>query len=175
MVVVSIIGILAAIGVPRVFGYVRASETAEVGQAAGRILASITAYADTQLKTADEVATQIDGTELTPDGSGAEITKTIPTLVLPPNANFKYVISADVASEGPLEDQAVVCITVTGTASAGVPGGKLLFSSVPTKAPGWDGLLNRTPYVNGETDLSSIEKGGHCKDDGSADDRCNDC
>jgi prepilin-type N-terminal cleavage/methylation domain-containing protein len=36
MVVVSIIGILAAIGIPRVFAYVQASETAEVSQAAGR-------------------------------------------------------------------------------------------------------------------------------------------
>ena len=71
MVVVSIIGILAAIGIPRVFAYVRASETAEVSQTAGRVLAGITGYADTQLKTAAEVVVDINGTDLTPDGSGA--------------------------------------------------------------------------------------------------------
>ena len=37
MVVVTIIGILAAIAVPRVFAYIRTSSTAEVGQTAGGI------------------------------------------------------------------------------------------------------------------------------------------
>ncbi|MBV9549072.1 MAG: type II secretion system protein, partial [Alphaproteobacteria bacterium] len=45
MVVVTIIGILAAIGIPRVFSYIRTSSTAEVGQDAATIQAGISGYA----------------------------------------------------------------------------------------------------------------------------------
>ncbi len=163
MVVVSIIGILAAIGIPRVFAYVRASETAEVSQTAGRIMAGIKAYADSQLKTTAEVVTDIDGTGLTPDGSATtELTTLIPFLVLPSDANFDYAVSAIAATAGPQNGEPVVCITATGRASAGVAGGKLLYSSAPTKAGGWDGAINRTPFVNGETDLTSATDGGYC-------------
>ena len=46
MIVITIIGVLVAIAVPRYIGYVRASETSEVGQMAGEIVQSINAYAD---------------------------------------------------------------------------------------------------------------------------------
>ena len=165
MVVVSIIGILAAIGIPRVFAYVRASETAEVSQSAGRMLAGIKAYSDTQLKTAAEVVADLNANpDLTPDGSGAtgELTKLIPFLVLPKDGHFNYKINAIVASSGPANGEAVVCITATGTASAGVVGGQILYSSSPTKQGGWDSAVNRTPFVNGDTDLTNATAGGYC-------------
>ncbi len=170
MVVVSIIGILAAIGIPRVFAYVRASETAEVSQAGGRIIAGVKAYADSQLKTAAEVVADIDGTELTPDGSGTtELTTLIPFLVLPTDGKFDYAISSIVATAGPETGEAVVCITATGRSTAGVSGGQLLFSSSSSRAGGWDGSLNRTPYVAGEADLTGATNGGYCTGaDGSA-------
>ena len=92
MVVVSIIGILAAIGIPRVFAYVRASETAEVSQNAGRILAGIKAYGDSQLKSTADIVADINGTGLTPDGSATtELSTIIPFLVLPADADFESV------------------------------------------------------------------------------------
>jgi len=175
MVVVSIIGILAALGIPRVFAYVRVSETAEVSQVAGRILAGIRAYSDTQLKTAVEIVSQTDGTELTPDGSGVELTKIIPTLVLPTDANFSYQFSSIVAISGPEKDEAVFCIIATAGPSAGVPGGKVLVSSTPSTFKGWDGIVNRIPYVNGETDLSSVRFGGYCNAIGAANKNCVAC
>jgi len=176
MVVVSIIGILAAIGVPRVFAYVRASETAEVSQAGGRILAGIKGYADSQLKTAAEVVTDLNGTDLTPDGSGAnEITALIPFLVLPTDGNFDYAVSSIVATAGPESGDPVVCITATGRANSGVVGGKLLYSSTPSKAGGWDGAVNRTPFVNGETDLLNATAGGYCDATGAAQATCTSC
>lgn len=176
MVVVSIIGILAAIGIPRVFAYVRASETAEVSQGAGRIAAGITAYADSQLKTATEIVTDIDGTSLTPDSSGTtELTTIIPFLVLPPDGNFDYAISATVATAGPASGEAVACIIVTGRASAGVSGGKLLYSTSPTKAGGWDGHMNRTPFVSGDTTLGSATAGGYCAATGASQATCTNC
>lgn len=176
MVVVSIIGILAAIGVPRVFAYVRASETAEVSQAGGRILAGVKAYADSQLKPAADVVTDIDGTSLTPDSSGtSELTTIIPFLVLPPEGNFDYDVSAIVATAGPSSGEAVICVTATGRASAGVSGGKLLYSSSPTTTGGWDGYLNRTPFVSGDTTLGSATAGGYCAATGAAQATCTNC
>ncbi|MEQ9124810.1 MAG: type II secretion system protein [Alphaproteobacteria bacterium] len=176
MVVVSIIGILAAIGIPRVFAYVRASETAEVSQTAGRILAGIAGYGDTQLKTAAEVVTDINGTDLTPDGSGSnEITTLIPFLILPTDGHFDYAISSIVATAGPQSGDPVVCITATGRSTAGVDGGKILYSSTSSKAAGWDGPVFRSPFVNGETDLTNATAGGYCDATGAAQATCTSC
>lgn len=176
MVVVSIIGILAAIGIPRVFAYVRASETAEVSQAGGKIAAGIKAYGDSQLKTATEIVADIDATSLTPDSSGTtELTTIIPFLVLPPDGNFDYDISSTVATAGPASGEAVACIIVTGRTTAGVSGGKLLYSTTPTKAGGWDGHMNRTPFVGGDTTLGTATAGGYCAATGAAQATCTNC
>lgn len=176
MVVVSIIGILAAIGIPRVFAYVRASETAEVSQMAGRITAAIRGYADTQLKTPAEIAAEIDGKGLPIGGvPGSNLSRLIPVLTLPPGSRFQYAIAADVAADGPQAGEAVVCISVTGQSNAGVTGGRLLYSSAPSTAIGWDGAINRTPYVNGESDLSSATAGGYCAATGGVSTTCTAC
>ncbi|MBT4488562.1 MAG: type II secretion system protein [Rhodospirillaceae bacterium] len=177
MVVVTIIGILAAIGVPRVFAYVRASETAEVSQGGGRISAAIKAYGDSQLKAAAAVVTDLDATTLTPDGSGAsEITAILPILKLPQDGKFDYAISAAVGAAGtPQAGETVFCITATGRTNAGVVGGKLLYSSVETTATGWDGRVNRIPFVNGDTDLTSATAGGYCAATGTAQATCTSC
>src|SRR6266566_1902864 len=86
MVVVTIIGILAAIGIPRVFAYIRTSNTAEVADDTSRIAAAINGYAQSQLKTAATVKTEIDGTQVTPDGSGMnELSGIIPNIQAPLN------------------------------------------------------------------------------------------
>ncbi len=176
MVVVSIIGILAAIGIPRVFAYVRASETAEVSQNAGRILAGIKAYGDSQLKSTADIVADINGTGLTPDGSATtELSTIIPFLVLPADADFEYAISAVPGTAGPQDGEAVVCITATGLATAGVPGSKVIYSAAPSKAGGWDGRVNRTPYVSGATDLTGATTGGYCLNTGVAQGTCTSC
>ena len=139
MVVVTIIGILAAIGIPRVFAYIRTSNTAEVGQDASRIAAAITGYAQSQLKTAAALKIELDGTQVTPDGSGMnELSNIIPNVQSTLNGNFNYSISAIVATAGPFNGEVVYCITAAGRSTSAVNGGLVLFSSAATKAAGWE-------------------------------------
>ena len=55
MVVVTIIGILAAIAFPRVVAYIRASSTAEASQPVVSLIKSGEAYVDAERKSAGEI------------------------------------------------------------------------------------------------------------------------
>src|SRR6187551_3736375 len=84
MVVVTIIGILAAIAVPRVFSYIRTSSTAEISQDAATIVSTLAGYAQSGTQSAAATVAQISGTVATPDLSGTgEISQIIPQLQLP--------------------------------------------------------------------------------------------
>lgn len=169
MVVVTIIGILAAIGIPRVFSYIRTSSTAEVAQDAANITGAISGYAQSQLQTAAAIQTQIDTTTATPDLSGTkEISTIIPQIQLPKDGHFNYAIRAIVATGGPSAGDVVYCIIATGRPNASVSGGKILYSSVASTQAGWDGHINRTAYVNGQTDLTGVNAGGYCSAAGAA-------
>ncbi|HZQ39990.1 MAG TPA: prepilin-type N-terminal cleavage/methylation domain-containing protein [Rhizomicrobium sp.] len=169
MVVVTIIGILAAIAIPRVFSYIRTSATAEVAQNAAAINAAIAGYAQSQLQSAAALQAQVDGTGATPDLSGTkEISTIIPQVQLPKDSNFNYTISAAVATAGPSTGEVVYCIMATGRANAAVPGGIVLWSSSASTQPGWDGRINRTAFVNGQTTLTGVNAGGYCSATGAA-------
>src|ERR1700710_2829210 len=117
MVVVTIIGILAAIAIPRVFSYIRTSSTAEVAQDAASIGGAISGYAQSQLQPAATTKTQIDTTVVTPDLSGTnELSTIIPQIQLPKDGHFNYAISAAVATAGPSTGDVVYCIIGTGRA-----------------------------------------------------------
>src|SRR5258705_2118235 len=162
MVVVTIIGILAAIGIPRVFAYIRTSTTAEVAQGAANIAATINGYAQSQLKTAAALKTEIDGTQVTPDKSGmSELSNIIPQMQIPTEANFDYSIAAEIATAGPLNGDVVYCITATGRTSSAVNGGLVLFSSAASKAARRDGHVNRYAFVNGNTTLTGVNARGY--------------
>ena len=169
MVVVTIIGILAAIAIPRVFSYIRTSATAEVAQDAANITGAISGYAQSQLQTAATVQAQVDGKVATPDLSGTgEISTIIPQIQLPKDGHFNYAISAIVATAGPSSGELVYCITATGRSNAAVSGGKVLYASVATTIAGWDGHVNRSAFVNGQTDLTGVNAGGYCSAAGAA-------
>ena len=170
MVVVTIIGILAAIGIPRVFSYIRTSSTAEVGQDAAAITSGISGYAQSQLQTAAAIQTAVAGTIATPDltGTGTQISTLIPQIQLPKDGHFNYSISAIVATGGPSSGDVVYCITATGRSNASVSGGKVLYSSIASTVAGWDGHINRTAYVNGLTTLTGVNAGGYCSAAGAA-------
>ena len=169
MVVVVIIGILAAIAIPRVFSYIRTSATAEVAQNAAAINAAIAGYAQSQLQSAAALQAQVNNTSATPDLSGTtEISTIIPQVQLPKDSNFNYTISAAVATAGPSNGEVVYCIMATGRANAAVPGGIVLWSSGSSTQPGWDGRINRTAFVNGQTTLTGVNAGGYCSATGAA-------
>ncbi len=176
MVVVTIIGILAAIGIPRVFAYIRTSNTAEVAQGASHIAATINGYAQSQLKTAAALKAEINGTQVTPDKSGMnELSNIIPQVEIPTSGGFNYTIAAEVATAGPLNGDVVYCITATGRANSAVNGGLVLFSSAASKAAGWDGHINRFAFVNGSTTLTGVNAGGYCTATGTAQATCTNC
>jgi len=169
MVVVTIIGILAAIAIPRVFSYIRTSSTAEVSQDAANITGAISGYAQSQLQTAAATQTQINATNATPDLSGTnEISTIIPQIQLPKDAHYNYAISAAVATAGPSTGDVVYCIIATGRSNAAVSGGKVIYSSVASTQAGWDGHINRTAFVNGLTTLTGVNAGGYCSAAGAA-------
>jgi prepilin-type N-terminal cleavage/methylation domain-containing protein len=169
MVVVTIIGILAAIAVPRVFSYIRTSSTAEISQDAATIVSTLAGYAQSGTPSAAATVAQISGTVATPDLSGTgEISQIIPQLQLPRSAHFDYAISAVSATSGPATGELAYGITATGRANSAVSGGKVLFSSVASTVSGWDGHINRTAFVGGKTDLTGVQAGGYCGSDGSA-------
>ena len=169
MVVVTIIGILATIAIPRVFSYIRTSSTAEVAQDAGNLTGAMTGYAQSQLQTAAALQSQVNNTAATPDLTGTtEISTIIPQARLPKDGHFNYAISAIVATTGPSAGEVVYCITATGRPNASVSGGKVLYSSVASTQSGWDGHINRTAYVNGQTTLTGVTAGGYCSATGAA-------
>jgi prepilin-type N-terminal cleavage/methylation domain-containing protein len=166
MVVVTIIGILAAIAIPRVFAYIRTSATAEVAQQASMIVAGVEAYAQSQLKPAATLQAEIDGKTVLGTGAGT-LTTLIPQLQIARDSKFEYTVDAVVAAAGdPRAGEVVMCITANGLATSGVTGGKVLYSSAATGAAGWDGRINRTPFVNGLTTIA-VTAGGYCAADGT--------
>jgi prepilin-type N-terminal cleavage/methylation domain-containing protein len=169
MVVVTIIGVLAAVAVPRVFGYLRTSATTEVAQTGGAVVSAISGYSQSQMKTAAALKTEINGTQVTPDASGdTELSTIIPQLQISPDADFDYEISAEVATAGPQSGNLVYCVKATGRGTSSVEGGLVLYSSAASTQPGWDGNVNRTPFVNGNTTLTGVSAGGYCSATGTA-------
>src|SRR6201991_1087447 len=121
MVVVTIIGILAAIAVPRVFSYIRTSSTAEVAQDGSTLASALSGYAQSQLQTASALQSQVNNTSATPDLTGTnEVSSIIPQAQLPKEAHFNYVISAVVATAGPSAGEGVYWITATESGRAHV-------------------------------------------------------
>jgi type IV pilus assembly protein PilA len=175
MIVVTIIGVLAAIAIPRYIGYVRASETSEVGQMAGEIVQSINAFADAQSLTPSAAASQFNNTYLigtgdsAPTTSGAkDITTILPTLNLPGNSKYYYVVTTAVASGGPLNNSTVFCVLATGRATAGIPGANVAYSSAPASASasGWRANINNIPYTS--DNATALTAGGYCASTGAA-------
>jgi type IV pilus assembly protein PilA len=167
MVVVTIIGILAAIAIPRLFSYTRTSSSSEVSRDAANIMGAISGYAQSQ-QTPASTQTQINGTEATPDLSGTnELSNIIPQSQLPKDGHFNYAISATIATSGPSAGDVVYCITATGRSNAAVPGGLVLYSSVASIQTGWDGHINRMAFVNGQTTLTGVNAGGYCSTSGA--------
>ena len=181
MIVVTIIGILAAVAIPRYINYMRSSQTAEVGNVAGAMVAAMQSYADSQSLTPAAAATLFSGTTLAPSGTTptSNLAAILPQLNLPSNATFTYAVSAITATGGPQSGDVAYCIMATGNANAGNSGGVVLYSSSPIAPPsgstasaaaagGWAGRMYNKPYVSGTSGLSNGVAGGYCSGAGAA-------
>lgn len=164
MVVVAVIGILAAIGLPRLTAYLRTAETDEAVQQFGRISKALTGFVSTHQDTMANLSTAINTYgNLDVAGGANQISAVIPHLTLAPGATFNYDISTGVDADGELQ----YCMLATGTADSGNQGGKIMFSSsaVPASTnPTWENHIYRINYVDGTTSLAA----GACCDSNGA-------
>lgn len=173
MIVVTIIGILAAVAIPRYITYMRSSQTAEVGNIGGLMVSAMQSYADAQSLTPATAVTAFNGTGLAPAGATAPtnpLNTVLPQLALPGNASFSYAVSAVAASAGPQSGDVAYCILATPVVSGFAP---VMYSSSPISATGtaakngWTGRVFNQSYVNGVATLAGVA-GGYCTAAGAA-------
>ena len=160
MVVVAIIGVLAAIGIPQMITFIRSAETSEATEQSGRIAKALRGYQDARAINPDEVRTAIGTNDQLEFGvTSNQITSVIPHLVLPSAAKFKYEIN--VGPNGSTPDTLGYCIIATGTGSNT---GTVWFSgaAVATSATtgNWEGHTSRVNYVTLGDQVHSL--GGNC-------------
>lgn len=144
MVVVTIIAILAAIGIPQLNKFVRKAETTDATTALGDLDKAIRAYASsrTASRASTDLASASSGSALEARlagywGKSAE-------------TKFDYSIVSIGASGSTL----TFCLLATGNASAGTPSGKVYWSNSEISVAGWDGRVNIQHYVDSTIGVS---------------------
>lgn len=158
MVVVAIIGILAAIGLPKMTQFLRTAETDEAVEQFGRINKGITGYISSNQAS---LATLQGVLNLRTLGTGTDLlSEVIQHLNLPSDAKFNYQISATVNGS-----DLDICILAKGNANAGVQSGEVYYSSTLV-APSattehWENHVNRAHYV-AEGSGITFQAGGAC-------------
>lgn len=158
MVVITIIGILAAVGIPRMIAYISTAKTSEAAQIGGRILESVRGYADSRLNPVPAtIATDLDGRVLDPIAANSTVTALIPQLEIPADAVWTYTIHAAVAGAGPMVGEVVSCI-VAIEVDGGSVAESVLISSSRASTAGWEGNINRVAYVSSQAAVD----GGYC-------------
>ena len=172
MVVVTIIGILSGVAIPRYVSYLRSSQTAEVGQIGGSIVSALQAYADAQSLTPAAAQTLFDTYALNVTGAAPtkDLTVLLPNLSVPKNATFNYSVSAIQATAGPQIGDVAYCITATGNANSSLVGGQVLYSSSSALASNtnWVGRVFNKVYISGVTGLTGATAGGYCTATGTS-------
>ena len=158
MVVITIIGILAAVGIPRLVAYISTAQTSEAAQIGGRILESVRGYVDSRLNPVPaSIATDLDLKILDPVPAASTVTTLIPHLSIPADAVWTYTIHAAVATGGPFVGDVVSCI-VAIEKDGGSVAESVLISSTRATTAGWEGNINRVAFVSGNAAVD----GGYC-------------
>ena len=161
MIVVTIIGIISAIAIPKYLHYVRSSQTAEVGQTAGIIVSAMRAYMDAQGLSPSAANTTFNNfylatnTDTKPTGATTDLTTILPQLALPSTSNFNYAVTATQATDNGTDAQ--FCITAY---SRTYTGAVVLYSSMPALASNtaWQGRMYTQNFTNSTTPVA----GGYC-------------
>lgn len=172
MVVVTIIGILASVAIPRYVSYTRSSQTAEVGQIGGAIVSALQAYADAEGLTPSAAQALFDTYALNVTGTAPtkDLTVLLPNLTVPKNATFNYAVSAITATGGAQTGDVAYCVIATGNANSSLAGGQVLYSSSPAVSTNtnWAGRVYNKIYVSGTTGLTGATAGGYCSAAGAS-------
>jgi type IV pilus assembly protein PilA len=156
MVVVAIIAILAAIGLPKMSAFVKTAETSEAVEQAARIVKAVHGYVDSHpnVDHATTVKNNFQPGEYGNLGNGATkiITSLIPHVSLPDNSSFFYKISINFTTAG----ETTVCVKAYKT---GKETEYILYSSKASLKATWESNVFRAKYIDV---ASTVENGGYC-------------
>jgi prepilin-type N-terminal cleavage/methylation domain-containing protein len=167
MVVVAIIGILAAIGVPQLTRFVKQAETSEPADRMADISRSVQGYIDAN----PNVATATLAGNVNSSGSNGYygcssnscIDSVISTVTMPANSRWRYIINVAINSTTRASGVCIVarrCTTATTDASCTYDNGAVFFSSADSAgAVGWDGQYNRSTYVTAAATYNATAAG----------------
>ena len=164
MVVVAIIGILAAIGLPQLFRYVRNAEATEAVNMAGSIAKNLYGYQQSRGLSAADATTALNNafaspknTPAAPDGGTTNLDTLIPQIQLPPDHPFNYKVTATTGTSGDGNGSLVFCILA---AKIGEATNTVLYSSHSSADPTWNRNYSTQAYVT-EGDQTHAA-GGYC-------------
>lgn len=163
MVVVAIIGILAAIGVPEMIAHIRTAETAQPVSRMGKMSDEINGFVDSRSSSMDAADLALwlnESVHPCPDGSAAPtsgggsancLASIIPTISDDLNSNWEYEILVALA-----DDARNICIVATENENLRV----VLFSNIEVvDNPQWNGNVFRQSYL--DEDIALVT-GGAC-------------
>ena len=158
MVVVAIIGILAAIGLPQLFRYVRNAEATEAVNMAGSIAKNLYGYQQSRGLSAADATTALNNafaspknTPAAPDGGTVNLDTLIPQIQLPPDHPFNYKVTAATGTSGDGNGSLVFCILA---AKIGEATNTVLYSSHSSADPTWNRNYSTQSYAVSYTHLT---------------------
>jgi prepilin-type N-terminal cleavage/methylation domain-containing protein len=155
MVVVAIIAILAAIGLPKMSAFVKTAETSEAVEQSARIVKAIQGYVDTHtsvteaaMKTSFDTYTNLSGV-----AGEAQITTLIPHVSLPATYKFVYTVSL-----GFTAGETIVCIKSWDKDGDGTE--FIMYSNTESTDATWEKNVFRGLYI--DPDNVTAVAGGSC-------------
>jgi len=164
MVVVAIIGILAAIGLPQLFRYVRNAEATEAVNMAGSIAKNLYGYQQSRGLSSANATTALNNSfaapknaPQAPDGGTINLDTLIPHIQLPPDHAFNYKITATTGTSGDGSGSLVFCILA---AKIGEPTNTVLYSSHSSAEATWNRHYSTQAFVTEGDQPHSA--GGYC-------------
>ena len=165
MVVVAIIGILASLGLPQLFRYVRSAEATEAVNMSGSIARNLLSYQQSRGLTAAGASTVLNlsfaspsGTPAAPAGAtGNNLDVLIPQLQLPGDHEFNYTIATTVGTSGAGSGVLVFCILATKLTAIT---NTVLYSSHASAQATWNRHYSNTAYVTEAEEAHAA--GGYC-------------
>ncbi len=167
MVVVTIIAILSAVGLPRLYKYVRSSEATQALEVSGWIVKAIHGYVDSQSNTPiDQLNALLKPGSVGNLNSGSpdkEISTLIPHLTGPREVKFQYEINAIVQAN----HDVWICVKSWDKKAdgGGDPNAYILYSGAESANPNWQGHSFLAKYVDV---AATAIPGGNCDANGGA-------
>jgi prepilin-type N-terminal cleavage/methylation domain-containing protein len=158
MVVVAIIGILAAIGLPQLGAYIKTAETTEPAEQLANMAKNIQGYVDAHPGLA--IGTTLNGKTVVQDGTGS-LTALIPTIAVQSGSKWKY--TTGVVGVGATNRIVYLCIGAqidTNVDATNTNTGIIYYSTSDETSSattsGWEGHYYRLNYVKGSGGVVAV-------------------